>query len=78
METSNRLFKDRHHYAAHQVIAGSQCLEPAVVDVENGKVIGFHQFAEEEPFTEWVGGTIHIKEDKQGILRAYLNDKQLC
>jgi len=78
METSNRLFKNRHHYAAHQAIVGDLCIEPAVVDVEDGKVTGYHLFTDEEPFTEWIGGTVHIKEDEQGILRAYLNDKQLC
>ena len=31
-----------------------------IVEIEDGEVKSFHQFTAEEPFTEWLGGTMEI------------------
>lgn len=49
--------------AAHEVRAGSEVLTQAVVELIGGKVVRYYPFAEEQPQTEWLGGTIVIEGD---------------
>lgn len=49
--------------AAHEVRAGSEVLTQAVVELIGGKVVRYYPFSEEQPQTEWLGGTIVIEGD---------------
>lgn len=62
--------------AANEVIVGDELLRQAVVEISNGRVVGYHTFTDEQPFTEWLPGTIHIT-DTDGIPTATWNGKRL-
>ena len=61
---------------AHEVITASgSTLIQAVVEIEEGRVVNYYEFRDELPMTEWLGGTIEIKRDEEGILRAFWQGK---
>lgn len=49
--------------AAHEVIVGKEVFSPAVVELIQGKVVGYYLLTEELPHTEWLEGTILIEGD---------------
>lgn len=62
---------------AHTVITESATLTQAVVEIYDGRVANYYEFRDELPMTEWLGGTIIIKRDADGILRAQKDGKLL-
>ena len=46
-------------------------IEQGIVVIEDGIVLDTYPFTEEEPMTEWTTGTITIRPDNDGKLRAY-------
>lgn len=63
---------------AHEVITASGAtLIQAVVEIEEGRVVNYYEFRDELPMTEWLGGTIEIKRDEDGILRAFWQGKKI-
>lgn len=63
---------------AHSVVLPNQSqLSQAVVEIQEGRVVNYYEFRDELPMTEWLGGTIILQEDEDGVLRAYHNKKQL-
>ena len=46
-------------------------IEQGIVVIEDGIVLDTYPFIEEEPMTEWTTGTITIRPDNDGKLRAY-------
>lgn len=60
-----------HQYGVNRVIMdGVQYLQ-CIVIIKDDEIIDFRTFTEEQPFTEWVGGTIEIirKNNKMVIKR---------
>lgn len=60
-----------HQYGVNRVIMdGVQYLQ-CIVTIKDDEIIDFRTFIEEQPFTEWVGGTIEIirKNNKMVIKR---------
>lgn len=60
-----------HQYGVNRVIMdGVQYLQ-CIVTIKDDEIIDFRTFTEEQPFTEWVGGTIEIirKNNKMVIKR---------
>lgn len=60
-----------HWYGVNRVIMdGVQYLQ-CIVTIKDDEIIDFRTFTEEQPFTEWVGGTIEIirKNNKMVIKR---------
>lgn len=63
---------------AHSVVLPNLSqLSQAVVEIQEGRVVNYYEFRDELPMTEWLGGTIILQEDEDGVLRAYHNKKQL-
>ena len=56
---------------AHKVITPVVTLSQAVVEISDGRVVNYYEFRDELPMTEWLGGTIVLDRDDDGILRAY-------
>lgn len=52
--------KERH-LAAHKILTPDGAVEMGVVDLQDGKVNGWHALKGEEPNTEWLWGTIEIR-----------------
>ena len=63
--------------AAHSVITPNETYRQAVVVIEDGKVTEVYTFTDELPSTEWLGGTIVVSPDGDGIPRAYHEGKLL-
>lgn len=60
-ETSKPADKVRH-VAVHQLITPTgETVGMCVVDLVGGEVAGWHAMQGEEPFTEWRGGTLDIR-----------------
>lgn len=60
-----------HQYGVNRVIMdGVQYLQ-CIVTIKDDEIIDFRTFTDEQPFTEWVGGTIEIirKNNKMVIKR---------
>ena len=49
----------------------TETIEQGIVVIEDGIVLDTYPFTEEEPMTEWTIGTITIRPDNDGKLRAY-------
>lgn len=60
--------------AANEVIAGDEILSQCIVEISSAVVTDYYQFFEESPQTEWLGGTIVLRHDDEGCLRAYKNE----
>lgn len=63
--------------AANAVSVGGQTMAPAVVEISDGVVKRCYPLSGEQPQTEWAQGTITVKADQGGLLRAYKNGKQI-
>ena len=62
--------------AANQIVLqDNSLLTLAVVEISNGEVTKWYPLTQELPNTEWFGGQILLKDDDNGVLRAYYNDK---
>ncbi|WP_455066996.1 hypothetical protein [Prevotella melaninogenica] len=55
----------------------TETIEQGIVVIEDGIVLDTYPFTEEEPMTEWTTGTITIRPDNDGKLRAYKGDQLL-
>lgn len=64
---------------AHEVItANGDVLHQAVVEIsEDGNVVNYYEFRDELPMTEWLGGTIIVERNEEGVLVARHQDKIL-
>lgn len=63
-----------HQYGVNRVIMdGVQYLQ-CIVTIKDDEIIDFRTFTEEQPFTEWVGGTIEIirKNNKMGTIKYFV------
>lgn len=49
--------------AANRVVVGDKQMVCAVVEIRGDKVERIYPLTEEQAFTEWLGGTIDIKQD---------------
>ncbi len=63
--------------AANTLIDGENVYEPGVVEIVCGEVKDCQRLLSETPNTEWLGGTIGIVCDSNGIKRAYKNEKPI-
>lgn len=61
--------------AANRVIIDDRQLVQYVVEIENGIVTNYYPLTEEQPFTKWLGGTILLTKDANGIIRASKDGK---
>jgi hypothetical protein len=63
---------------ANTIIIGDRELSPGIVEIVEQRVVNFYELDDELPMTEWLGGTIEIIKNNQGILQAFKNNKLLC
>lgn len=61
--------------AANRVIIDGRQLVQYAVEIENGIVTNYYPLTEEQPFTEWLGGTILLTKDTNGIIKASKDGK---
>ncbi|MGP1465009.1 MAG: hypothetical protein ACTTKJ_05245 [Prevotella koreensis] len=69
---------DIRRVAAHEVdVCGEELLHNAVVELSHERVVNYYSFADELPFTEWLGGRIEIRRDGEGTMKAYRSGRLL-
>lgn len=64
-----------HEVVVHTNDQTTTRLTMAVVELEGDTVINYYPLTAEQPMTEWWGGTIEIKHQSGGIMKAYRNGK---
>ena len=57
--------------AAHRLETPTGVIHLGVVVIREGIVEDCFPFSGEMPFTEWLGGTIVVRPDDNGMLRAF-------
>lgn len=58
------LLEGTGRFAANRLIIHEKTIINGVVEIEDGIVKSYYQLSEELPFTEWIGGTIELSEEK--------------
>ena len=77
MNKQSKTQLSRRRIACHEVISltgNSQTLQ--VVELTNGYVVGQHPLDGEEANTEWLQGTIQLRQDEKGV-RAWYQEQPL-
>jgi len=55
-----------------------QCLTLCVVELsEDGRVVRHYPLVQEQAFTEWMQGRLQLRNDLDGAVRLYHNDKPI-
>lgn len=62
---------------AHKVVTPSATLSQAVVEISDGRVVNYYEFSDELPMTEWLGGTIEVSRNANGMLQAFKDDRPI-
>ena len=62
--------------ANHVILPDGKELSPGVVETDGTTVVRFYRLEQEQPFTEWLGGTIRIVEEKGVLSFELLRDAQ--
>ena len=64
--------------ACHQIVSEEgPSLRLAVVEIADGVVVQYYPLDGEQAQTEWLAGTIHLKRNAEGQLKAYYDEKEL-
>ena len=50
----------KHRLAFNRVLADDKTYCPGVVEIDGGVVTACYQLNEEQPMTEWLGGTVKM------------------
>ena len=45
------------------MVAGGKTVSPCLLEINDGVVVSFSHLSEEQPFTEWIGGTVVLVKD---------------
>ncbi len=64
--------------AANRVVVGSSTIVQCMVVLTDGIVTSYKPIDCEHAGTEWLGGTINLIEDSDGLIHAYKDGKPLC
>lgn len=60
--------------AVNKVIRGDVTIKNCIVEINNGHVTDYYHFEDEQPFTEWLGGTIEILSADNGKTLIAMRD----
>lgn len=60
--------------AVNEIIVREDIMPQNIIEIAGGIVKSYYPFTDEQPCTEWIGGTVEIKTDEHGYLRVYKNE----
>lgn len=64
--------------ASHQLILpNSQQLRQMVVEIQSGQVVRYYPLQGEQAQTEWLSGSILLKQDTDGLISAFYEGKKI-
>lgn len=68
----------KRKFAANRILTETGVsLVPGVVEVEDSQVRNVSHLIFEQPFTEWIGGTISLSREDNGHLQAFKDGRML-
>lgn len=59
------------------VVDDTEEIELGVVEIDTDSVVKVYRLDGEQPFTEWLGGTISVRKSADGMSRAFWQGKLL-
>lgn len=62
---------------AHYLTTESGTLQQCVVELIGDRVVNYYTFTTELPMTEWLGGTIELRRNEEGVLNAWFEGRKL-
>ena len=72
------LEKKRRRIAVNRVLTDEgDCISPGGVEIEGSQVKKVFRLVYEQPFTEWIGGTIQLVKEKEGGYMVAVKDGHL-
>ena len=60
----------RRRVAVNRLIVDDETFVNCIVEICDGVIYDYFTFDEEQPFTEWIGGTWNVVKDAEGKMRA--------
>ena len=60
----------RRRVAVNRLIVDDETFVNCIVEICDGVIYDYFTFDEEQPFTEWIGGTWNVVKDAEGRMRA--------
>lgn len=60
----------RRRVAVNRLIVDDETFVNCIVEICDGVIFDYFTFDEEQPFTEWIGGTWNVVKDAEGKMRA--------
>lgn len=60
----------RRRVAVNRLIVNDETFVNCILEICDGVIYDYFTFDEEQPFTEWVGGTWNVVKDAEGKMRA--------
>lgn len=60
----------RRRVAVNRLIVNDETFVNCIVEICDGVIYDYFTFDEEQPFTEWIGGTWNVVKDAEGKMRA--------
>lgn len=68
----------KRQVAANRIITSDKTeIKLGVVDIDDTIVTRVYSLQGEQPFTEWIGGTITILKTADGVMHAYKDNKMI-
>ena len=59
------------HSRVGETEAKPQDIDMAIIEITDGIVTDYYPFTDEQPQTEWLGGTVVLRRNHQGLIQAY-------
>lgn len=60
----------RRRVAVNRLIVNDETFVNCIIEICDGVIYDYFTFDEEQPFTEWIGGTWNVVKDAEGRMRA--------
>lgn len=71
------MMEELRRVGVHYVVTENGTLKQCVVEIVEDRVVNYYTFTDELPLTEWLGGTIELKRNEDGVLQAWHEGKLL-
>ncbi len=66
--------RETRRIAVNEIQTGDAVLPQSIIEIAGGVVVRHYPLTEEQPHTEWLGGTVEIRTGSDGRQRVYKNE----
>ena len=60
----------------HRLLTEGRIIKMALVEIDHGVVVRWNTFTDEQPFTEWLGGTMEVVYQPEFVLKLTVLKKR--